>query len=214
MPGAARQFEPQITRTGGVPSSFPFTARCSECHKTDNYEASKPVADEVVARHFNKTGWILGRDRSFDLCPACLRTPRAAQPAYQKREARDRMTTSQSDRSALSAGQRPKKIDDILARHLGRPAALAEEVFGPKDVQHSSSSPWEPAREAASTSGACRRRRLNSVTERFATEPVRVAILKSTASARSSARQPVSARTAAGRQTVVVERRAVRILNR
>ncbi|WP_230532867.1 hypothetical protein [Microvirga roseola] len=42
---------------------------------------------------------------------------------------------------------------------------------------------------------------------------VRAAILKSTATARSSARQPIASRTAAGRRTVVVERRAARILN-
>ena len=38
MPGIARQFEPQITRTGGAPSKYRFTARCSGCHKTDTYE--------------------------------------------------------------------------------------------------------------------------------------------------------------------------------
>jgi predicted nucleic-acid-binding Zn-ribbon protein len=45
MPGIARQFEPQITRTGGVPSKYRFTARCSRCHKTDTYEASTSVGD-------------------------------------------------------------------------------------------------------------------------------------------------------------------------
>jgi hypothetical protein len=40
MPGIARQFEPQITRTGGAPSTYRFTARCSTCSKTDTYEVS------------------------------------------------------------------------------------------------------------------------------------------------------------------------------
>ena len=31
MPGIARQFEPQITRSGGAPSKYRFTIRCSEC---------------------------------------------------------------------------------------------------------------------------------------------------------------------------------------
>ena len=29
MNGIARQFEPQITRSGGAPSKYRFTARCS-----------------------------------------------------------------------------------------------------------------------------------------------------------------------------------------
>jgi hypothetical protein len=52
MPGIARQFEPQITRTGGAPSKYRFTARCSGCPKTDSYEASKPAGDELVKGYF------------------------------------------------------------------------------------------------------------------------------------------------------------------
>jgi len=48
MPGIARQFEPQITRTGGAPSKYRFTARCSRCPKTDTYEAGRPAGDELV----------------------------------------------------------------------------------------------------------------------------------------------------------------------
>ncbi|MFD0466647.1 hypothetical protein ACFQY9_36820 [Microvirga aerilata] len=75
MPGIARQFEPQITRTGGAPSKYRFTARCSGCHKTDTYEASRPAGDELVKGYFKDRGWLLGRDRAYDLCPACLATP-------------------------------------------------------------------------------------------------------------------------------------------
>ena len=144
MPGAARQFEPQITRTGGVPSKFRFTARCSECRTTDSYEASKSVPDELVARHFNNSGWVLGRDRSYDLCPACLRTSRTVPQSRGTRETKDRKpltAASQSGRGIPSADQRPQRIDDILARHLGKPASLAEEVFRPQDGQRPHSSP-------------------------------------------------------------------------
>ena len=41
MPGIARQFEPQITRTGGAPSKYRFTARCSRCQKTDIYSPAR-----------------------------------------------------------------------------------------------------------------------------------------------------------------------------
>ena len=52
MPGIARQFEPQITRTGGVPSKYRFTARCAGCHKTDAYESSTSVGDDPVKGYF------------------------------------------------------------------------------------------------------------------------------------------------------------------
>src|ERR671916_207101 len=79
MPGIARQFEPQITRTGGAPSKYRFTARCSTCPKTDTYEASRPASDDLVKGYFKERGWLLGRDRAYDLCPACLAKPRNVQ---------------------------------------------------------------------------------------------------------------------------------------
>ena len=60
MPGTARQFEPQITRNGGAPSQYRFSARCSKCHKTDTYEASGSVSDHVVKSYFSGRGWLLG----------------------------------------------------------------------------------------------------------------------------------------------------------
>lgn len=80
MPGIARQFEPQITRSGGAPSRYRFTTRCSACHKADTYESSKSVGDELVKGYFKERGWLLGRDRAYDLCPTCLAKPREAQP--------------------------------------------------------------------------------------------------------------------------------------
>jgi hypothetical protein len=76
MPGPARQFEPQITRSGGTPSKYRFTARCSGCPKADSYEANRFVDDNFVKSYFKERGWLLGRDRSYDLCPACLARPR------------------------------------------------------------------------------------------------------------------------------------------
>ncbi len=152
MSGAARQFEPQITRSGGVPSKFRFTVRCSECRKTNSYEASKPVPDAVVARHFNSTGWVLGRDRSFDLCPNCLRGPLTAPQDSGTREAQDRRPRGMADRSnegAYPTAPGPHKIDEILARHLGKPAAAAEDVFRPKDVLRPSASTPEISRHSS-----------------------------------------------------------------
>ena len=140
MPGIARQFEPQITRSGGAPSKFRFTVRCSDCAKPDTYEASRPTGNDAVRGYFMGRGWLLGRDASFDVCPDCLARPRYAQkmqPAGQRRETK-----------AMDA--RHRDTADILARHLGKPEALAAEVFRPKEakpIQH-------PALEAPQTANA------------------------------------------------------------
>jgi hypothetical protein len=120
MPGIARQFEPQITRSGGAPSKYRFVVRCSDCASTDAYEASKPTSNETVKSYFDERGWLLGRDRSYDLCSVCLARPR---------------------RDGKSDDGRRRETADILARHLGKPEALAAEVFRPKEAAPPQPSP-------------------------------------------------------------------------
>ncbi|MBM1175389.1 hypothetical protein [Microvirga arabica] len=120
MPGIARQFEPQITRSGGAPSKYRFVVRCSDCVSTDTYEASKPTSNETVKSYFDDRGWLLGRDRSYDLCPACLARPR---------------------RDGKPEDGRRRETADILARHLGKPEALAAKVFRPKEAAPPQPSP-------------------------------------------------------------------------
>jgi hypothetical protein len=135
MPGIARQFEPQITRTGGVPSKYRFIARCSRCNKSDTYESSTSAGDDSVKSYFKDRGWLLARDRAHDLCSACLARPRGAQQPRQRNEAqrhRPPDAVTHSDRPTPVADKRSRDIADILARHLGKPDALAEEVFRPK----------------------------------------------------------------------------------
>jgi hypothetical protein len=149
MPGIARQFEPQITRTGGAPSKYRFTARCSGCHKTDTYEASKPAADELVKGYFKDRGWLLGRDRAYDLCPACLAKPREERQPRPSNGAGPQGSpeaVNPPSRASAPADKRVRDTADILARHLGKPEALAAEVFRPKLVQapRPSSTPEAP----------------------------------------------------------------------
>ncbi len=130
MPGIARQFEPQITRSGGTPSKFRFTIRCSECASADTYEVSRPTSNDAVKGYFNERGWLLGRAPSFDVCSACLGRPRHAhemKPAVPRPETR-------------AADKRLQDTADILARHLGKPDALAAEVFRPKEAKPPQSS--------------------------------------------------------------------------
>jgi hypothetical protein len=137
MPGIARQFEPQITRTGGAPSKYRFTARCSGCQKTDAYESGTSVGDDFVKGYFKDRGWLLARDRAHDLCSACLANPRGAQPPRQRTEVRHHRSpdaVTRPDRPTPVADKRSRDTADILARHLGKPDALAAEVFRPKPV--------------------------------------------------------------------------------
>ncbi|MBB3021295.1 hypothetical protein FHR70_004391 [Microvirga lupini] len=130
MPGIARQFEPQITRSGGAPSKFRFTIRCSDCASADTYEASKPTSNDAVKGYFNERGWLLGRAPSFDLCSACLARPRHAQE----------MKSAVPRPETRAADKRHQDTADILARHLGKPDALAAEVFRPKEAKPPQSS--------------------------------------------------------------------------
>src|SRR5918994_477741 len=149
MPGTARQFEPQITRSGGAPSQYRFTARCSGCRKTDTYEASKATSDEVVKGYFKARGWLLGRDRSDDLCSGCLAHPRSTEPSRRVGDAHRVVPVAagrQPDYPA-TADKRSRDTADILARHLGKPQALAAEVFRPKEGQPTRPSAPEAPRQ-------------------------------------------------------------------
>jgi hypothetical protein len=139
MPGIARQFEPQITRSGGAPSKYRFVVRCSACASTDAYEAAKPTSNETVKSYFDERGWLLGRDHSYDLCPACLARPQTAR------------LSSQTQRNSASADLRRRETADILARHLGKPEALAAEVFRAKEAALPQPSPPRIAQQPKST---------------------------------------------------------------
>ena len=148
MPGTTRQFEPHIIRSGGVPSKYRFTTRCSACPKTDSYEANQSVSDNVIKGYFKDRGWLLGRDRTYDLCPACLARPRDTEQRRATETPRHRFAApaGQPDREAAPMRGRHKDTAEILARHLGKPEALAAEVFRPKEEQ-----PPRPAAPAAAT---------------------------------------------------------------
>lgn len=136
MPGIARQFEPQITRTGGTPSKYRFTVQCSACRKADTFEANKSASDDRVKGYFKERGWLLGRDQTSDLCPGCLAKPREPQHPRPSNEARrPGFQERHPDRPATPMEKRSRDTADILARHLGKPDALAAEVFRPKPAQ-------------------------------------------------------------------------------
>ena len=125
MSGIARQFEPQITRSGGAPSKYRFTIRCSDCASTDTYEAVRPTSHAPVRSYFSERGWLLGRAPSFDVCPACLARPGRSQT----------MRVTAPHPEAKASDNRRQVTADILARHLGKPEELAAEVFRPREAK-------------------------------------------------------------------------------
>ncbi|MBF9235355.1 hypothetical protein [Microvirga alba] len=138
MPGIAPQFEPQITCSGGIPSKYRFTMRCSACATTETYEAGRAVSDAEVRRYFDGRGWILGRRRSDDLCSACLETSGNTRPPQSRNESHRHRFVSpvkEADRTTTPADKRHQDTAEILARHLGKPEALAAEVFRPREAQ-------------------------------------------------------------------------------
>jgi hypothetical protein len=144
MPGIARQFEPHVTRSGGTPAKYRFTVRCSACRKAETFEANKAASDDRIKSYFKERGWLLGRDQAYDLCPACLANPRERQQRHALPESATRL-----DRSTAPAEKRSRDTADILARHLGKPEALAAEVFRPKPVQAPPPSALDAPQQAA-----------------------------------------------------------------
>ncbi len=68
----ARQFEPQVTRVGNAPSRVRFTLKCHQCPTKDYVDGGRVLPDDVVSKKFKQRGWLLGRNRGYDVCPKCL----------------------------------------------------------------------------------------------------------------------------------------------
>ncbi len=100
------------------------------------------MGDDQVGGWFRQRGWVLGRDRAYDLCLACLARPLGAESPRPFKDSRSGRGASakQPDpttRTAAPVDKRSRDTADILARHLGKPQALAAEVFQPREVQPS-----------------------------------------------------------------------------
>ncbi len=67
-----REFPYQVTRIGSVGSKYFTPVRCCRCGREKVFESIKALPDEVIAKRFRAWGWVIGRNRSHDICPVCI----------------------------------------------------------------------------------------------------------------------------------------------
>lgn len=67
-----REFPYQVTRIGTQASKYFTPVRCCRCGREKVFEAIKALPDEVIAKRFRSWGWLLGRNRNYDICPVCV----------------------------------------------------------------------------------------------------------------------------------------------
>lgn len=67
-----RSFPFQSTRVAGFGFRYVFPVRCSRCGAEKDYESHKIMPDVVIHKKFMQWGWLLGKNRSHDICPRCL----------------------------------------------------------------------------------------------------------------------------------------------
>ena len=72
MTRQSRQFEPHTRRVDNASSRTRFTLQCHECGTDDFIEGPRILPDDVVAKKFSQRGWVIGRNRSYDMCPLCV----------------------------------------------------------------------------------------------------------------------------------------------
>jgi hypothetical protein len=72
MTRSTRQFPPKVSRPDGAPSRVRFSLQCHECATDDFIEGPRVLPDDVVSKKFAQRGWVIGRNRSYDLCPLCV----------------------------------------------------------------------------------------------------------------------------------------------
>lgn len=67
-----REFPYQTTRIAGLGFKYLFPVRCSKCGVEKDFESHKIMPDVFIHKKFMQWGWLLGRNRAYDICPQCL----------------------------------------------------------------------------------------------------------------------------------------------
>ena len=67
-----RDFPYQATHIAGFGFKYLFPVRCSKCGLVKEFESHKILPDVFIHKKFMQWGWLMGRNRSYDVCPHCL----------------------------------------------------------------------------------------------------------------------------------------------
>lgn len=118
-----REFDPQIVRSGGIPSRVNFNVVCSQCGYEKAYEANKVLPDEIVKKRFKQWGWLLGRNRAHDLCPSCV-------GVTAKNKLANKFKVFENDQLVESPRDIVEKVEQVKAQNATKVASILERHFG------------------------------------------------------------------------------------
>jgi hypothetical protein len=67
-----REFPVHTTRMGDNVAHYRFPVKCHQCGFEKEFISVRALPDTVVRKKFQQWGWVLGRNRSYDVCPRCI----------------------------------------------------------------------------------------------------------------------------------------------
>lgn len=126
---AARKFEPEIVRAGGVPSRVSFSLQCSSCQNPDTISGTSKLPDDVVEKKFKQRGWLLGRSRAHDICPACIRLS-------QKNRLADKFKVTENGEAVPDTVAFVEAAGARRAENTANTSAILQKYFGPKTASN------------------------------------------------------------------------------
>ena len=153
-----RQFPAEFVRQGGLLTKTLVTIQCCRCPNTKVHESKTVLPDEVISKRLKRWGWVLGRNRSYDICPSC-----AGVTVENRLAGRFRVT---SDGSQVAS---PSEVADAVGRDRARKAketeALIDRTFGrnPSQASIPEASPSEPMSSEPQTPVTPESRRLETI---------------------------------------------------
>lgn len=151
------ELRPRIVRAGGVPVKVTYRFSCCRCGYASYYEADggtyekdKEVLAEKVALIFRTRGWVLGKKRLYDLCPACLPGEvgnHVATSNFTEGGVPRGLSFSIGEQSAMikkggrMGSDRPFRIESRGGRQPGSPAQIAANAVFSQSVGGSGAQP-------------------------------------------------------------------------
>ncbi|AOG03246.1 hypothetical protein [Bosea sp. RAC05] len=127
---ADRPFPAEFVRQGGVISKASVTIRCSRCPTTRVHESKNVLPDEVISKRLKSWGWVLGRNRSHDICPGCAGVTQINRLAGRFKVISDGQEIASpseiADTVGLRRAQQSREVDALIDRTFGVPVCSSD----------------------------------------------------------------------------------------